>query len=154
MENGLINLLLVEDNPDDVDLLRVILAKVSSLRFRFKHVERLSDALESLNGECFDVILLDLSLPDSQGLESLTRLQRRATQQPVIVLTGLDDETIAIQALQKGAQDYLVKGNIDSHLLVREPWPAERHRACYLCIIGTVEKRDSEQIHGSYAPDV
>ncbi|MGB0384652.1 MAG: response regulator [Ardenticatenaceae bacterium] len=119
MNHDYITVLLIEDNFDDANLLREILTEIIMPRFEFRHVERLSDALQFLDSENFDVILLDLSLPDTQGLKTLVRLRESAVGLPIIVLTGTDDESVAIQAVQLGAQDYLVKGRVSSDLLVR-----------------------------------
>jgi PAS domain S-box-containing protein len=115
-----IQILLVEDNPGDVRFLDELLREVTTAQFELRQVERLSDALKSLSGDRFDVILLDLSLPDSQGLDTFTRLYHQAVPAiPIIVLTGLADETVAISAMQAGAQDYLVKGQVSGDLLGR-----------------------------------
>ena len=125
-----IRVLLVEDNPADARLLREVLRDVSSRQFDLIHVERLSEALQRLDQERFDVILLDLSLPDTQGLDTLVRMRARASNRPIVVLTGLDDETMALSALQNGAQDYLVKGQIDAPKLERSVrYAIERQRA-------------------------
>jgi signal transduction histidine kinase/CheY-like chemotaxis protein len=115
-----IRALLVEDNRADFLVVRESLAEVSSVRFELVHVERLAAALERIAAQPFDVLLLDLSLPDAQGLEIIHEVCSAAPQLPVLALTGLDDEQIAIRAVQEGAQDYLIKGQIDSgQLLVR-----------------------------------
>ncbi len=114
-----VKVLLVEDNPGDVRLLRETLGEVTSTQFELAHVERLDEALEQLDHEHFDVVLLDLSLPDAQGFDTFVQVHEQAPDVPIVVLTGFDDETLAVQAVRKGAQDYLVKGQIDSNLLVR-----------------------------------
>ncbi|PMB39037.1 hybrid sensor histidine kinase/response regulator [Fischerella thermalis CCMEE 5330] len=114
-----IKVLLVEDNPGDVRLLQEFLWDVTTAQFELMPVERLDRTLKLLNQESFDVILLDLSLPDSQGLETFITLHRQAPAIPIIVLTGLDDENLALRAMQEGAQDYLVKGQVSGDLLVR-----------------------------------
>ena len=125
-----LRILLVEDNPDDAELLRESLSEVASPHFELTHVPRLADALERLGGERFDAVLSDLGLPDSQGLATFARLQARAPDVPIVVLTGLDDETVAVRAVQDGAQDYLVKGQLSAGLLVRSiRYALERQRA-------------------------
>jgi PAS domain S-box-containing protein len=114
-----IKVLLVEDNPGDVRLLQEFLWDVTTAQFELMPVERLDRTLKLLNQESFDVILLDLSLPDSQGLETFITLHGQAPAIPIIVLTGLDDENLALRAMQEGAQDYLVKGQVSGDLLVR-----------------------------------
>jgi serine phosphatase RsbU (regulator of sigma subunit) len=117
-----IPVLLVEDNAGDARLIRTMLAEASFTHFEMAHVTRLTAALALLAEETFSVVLLDLSLPDSHGLETFRRLRER-TAVPVVVLTGLDDETVAVQAVQDGAQDYLVKGYVNSERLI--------HALCY-----------------------
>jgi DNA-binding response OmpR family regulator len=114
-----IALLLVEDNPDDVDLLNRILQEIPFTQFDVTHVDHFKDGVEYLDSKTFDVVLLDLSLPDNQGLEALIRLREEQPVMPVIILTGTDDDTTAIQAVQAGAQDYLVKGRVTGDLLIR-----------------------------------
>jgi PAS domain S-box-containing protein len=111
--------LLVEDNPADARLIREILKDSPAGIFQLCHVPRLDSALEQLRQESFDVALLDLALPDSQGMDTLTLMQRASGSLPIIVLTGFDDERFALEAVRAGAQDYLVKGRFDSELLVR-----------------------------------
>ncbi|KOP23311.1 ATPase [Hapalosiphon sp. MRB220] len=119
MTQQVIKILLVEDNPGDVRLLQEFLWDVTTTQFQLTPVERLEQTLKLLNQESFDVILLDLSLPDSQGLETFITLHHQAPAIPIIVLTGLDDENLALRAMQQGAQDYLVKGQVSGDLLVR-----------------------------------
>ena len=111
--------LLVEDNEGDHRLLKAALAEVDDAQVELCHVSRLADAVNWLAREKFDVILLDLSLPDSQGLNTLTQGRQAAPGVPIVVMTGLDDEAMAIRALETGAQDYLVKGKFDGSQLVR-----------------------------------
>lgn len=114
-----VRILLVEDNPGDARLLRVTLEEAQSLRFDLVHAARLSEALERVAEGPADVVLLDLSLPDAHGMETVTRMLDAAPDVPIIVLTGLTDETVAVQAVQAGAQDYLVKGTVDGGTLAR-----------------------------------
>ncbi len=112
-------ILLVEDNPGDARLVQEMLAELGPNRFALEHVDSLGEALLSLNRTGFDLVLLDLCLPDSGALDSLTRLQTAAPRVPVVVLSGHDDDAIALQCVQGGAQDYLVKGKGDSEVLSR-----------------------------------
>ena len=124
-----IQLLLVEDNPADALLLRELIKEIASAEFEVSSAIRLSEALERLEKEQFDVILTDLSLPDSHGLDGFRRLHG-VSSAPVVVLSGVDDETLAISAVREGAQDYLVKGRVDARLLGRSiRYAIERHRA-------------------------
>ncbi len=124
-----IKALLIEDNPADTRLIREMLADASGVQCELEYAGRLSDALGHLPGEV-DIILLDLSLPDSHGLETFARVHAGAPQSPIVVLSGLDDEELATKAVRYGAQDYLVKGQFDSHLLVHAiQYAIERKRA-------------------------
>ena len=114
-----VRILLVEDNPGDARLLRETLRDAESLVFELSHASRLSEALEWLGEAAADVVLLDLSLPDAHGLETVDRMLEAAPALPIVVLTGLTDETLAMQAVQAGAQDYLVKGTMDGPTLAR-----------------------------------
>jgi len=130
MSGSPINVLLVEDNPGDARLLREALAEAYNAEFRLVHVERLADALKSLAEQEWHVVLLDLSLPDGQGLDTVMRVHAAAPGVPVVVLTGLSDEALAVKAVREGAQDYLVKGEMDSRLLRRAiRYAIERKRA-------------------------
>ncbi len=114
-----LKILLVEDNPADADLLQEFLDESDETQWSLVHVERLKEALQVLSEDQFDAILLDLSLPDKQGLSTITQTHEAAPDLPIVVLTGLNDRVIALEAVRQGAQDYLVKGKIDSNLLVR-----------------------------------
>lgn len=121
--------LLVEDNPADVRLLQELLREASVSDVRIIPAPTLQAGLDLLDLEAFDVALVDLSLPDADGLESLERLQSKAPHLPIIVITGRDDSEIALQAVREGAQDYLIKGQGDGHLLVRSMrYASERKR--------------------------
>jgi two-component system, cell cycle sensor histidine kinase and response regulator CckA len=120
MANSPIKILLVEDNPGDVLLLQETLSEITHFDLQLVHVERLTQALHCLQEETFDVVLLDLLLPDSEGLETFVQIYNRVPLTPIVVLTGMADETLALRALQAGAQDYLVKGQVSgSELLMR-----------------------------------
>jgi MinD-like ATPase involved in chromosome partitioning or flagellar assembly/FixJ family two-component response regulator len=112
-------ILLVEDNPGDVRLIRETLAEAENFACQMVHVDRLAEALQRLRAEHFDVVLLDLSLPDSRGLSTIIHTHEQAPSVPIVVLTGLDDEALAVSAVREGAQDYLVKGEVSSSALVR-----------------------------------
>lgn len=119
MEAKPIKVLLVEDNPEDVFLLERILQKAKGARFELETADSLGKALSRLEQGNIDVVLLDLSLNDSHGLETFYTAQANAPEVPIIVLSGLDDETVALNAVHAGAQDYLVKGRVDSQLIMR-----------------------------------
>lgn len=119
MSSKSVSTLLVEDNPGDRRLIREMLAEVSGITFDVQYADRLQAAIEYLGQNKVEVILLDLGLPDSQGLETLRKIYAQATELPIVVLTGLNDEMIGVQAVNEGAQDYLIKGQVDTHLLRR-----------------------------------
>ena len=119
MSSDTIRVLLVEDDQGDADLLSELLELADGSYFQVAHCRRLSEALQSLCQACFDVILLDLSLPDSQGLGTVDRVYNQQPTIPIVILSGLEDESLAIEAVQAGAQDYLVKGQAESDGLVR-----------------------------------
>jgi two-component system, OmpR family, sensor kinase len=123
-------ILLVEDNPGDALLLKEALREFNHTPpFELIHVERLLAGIERAKQEKFVAVLLDLSLPDANGVETVTRMQREAEALPIVVLTGLDDDAAAVEAVRTGAQDYLVKGQIDGRLLVRSlSYAIERKR--------------------------
>jgi len=112
-----IQVLLVEDSPTDVLLAQEALEE--GQRFRLIHTERLGKALDLLRSDDFNVVLLDLGLPDSQGLDTLLQLRRSNPVIAIIVMTGLDDEELALRAVQEGAQDYLVKSQLQANTLAR-----------------------------------
>jgi two-component system, cell cycle sensor histidine kinase and response regulator CckA len=112
-----IRVLLVEDNPGDARLIREMLADVKNASFHLEWVDRLAKALDRIALGNIDVVLLDLTMPDSSGLETFTKMHSRNPRVPIIPLTGIDDEAFAVNALRAGAQDYLVKGEVESKLL-------------------------------------
>ena len=115
----LVQVLLVEDSADHAALIRTKLQRATRLRVEITHVERLEAGIDALaNGE-FDVVLLDFSLPDSHGLDTYRKAHEVAPRTPIIVLTSLDDNELAVQAVREGAQDYLIKREADTRLLVR-----------------------------------
>ena len=119
MSEGISTVLLIEDNPGDARLIELMLAEVPDSPFRLSCVDRLSLGLEALTAEKPGVVLLDLSLPDSHGLETFDKVYAHSPTVPIIVLTGNDDQMIALSAVKTGAQDYLIKGKLDRELLVR-----------------------------------
>ena len=129
MERESIRLLLVEDNPGDACLFQEAIDEASNVEFSTVHVERLEAAIRVLEDEEFNVILLDLLLPDGMGYDTFVQAHSQAPDIPIIVLTGTNDDALALQCVRGGAQDYLVKGEISSQLLIRTIRHAiERHR--------------------------
>ena len=111
--------LLIEDSPGDARLLREMLNEQASHDIELTHVDRMSEAEKYLAAHAVDIVLLDLGLPDVQGLEAVRRARAAAPGTTLVVLTGLDDELLAAQAMQEGAQDYLIKGQIETRALLR-----------------------------------
>ncbi|MBI3445676.1 MAG: EAL domain-containing protein [Magnetospirillum sp.] len=115
----LLSVLVIEDNPGDARLVELYLHEDPARPFHVIKAARLSEGLAALQAEPVDVVLLDLSLPDSFGMDSLARLRAASPSVPVVVLTGTSDEGLALEALRQGAQDYLVKGQGDGELVRR-----------------------------------
>lgn len=135
MSESLTRILLIEDNPGDAKLIEEFLnGKKRTIagveRFDLVHEVKLADGLKRLAEQDFDIILLDLNLPDSKGMDTFAKVHVEVPDTPTVVLIGMDDEALAVQALQVGAQDYLVKGMLDLGLLARAVhYAIERQRA-------------------------
>lgn len=119
MAHGDVRILLVEDNPGDARLIQEALGDARGARFSLTIAGTLREALALLKDRAFDVVLTDLNLPDARELETFARVHAEAPHLAVVVLSGVDDETVAIQAVQAGAQDYLVKGQVSGDSLTR-----------------------------------
>ena len=130
---SLTRVLLVEDNPGDARLLGELLREADAIAFKVIHVTSLAQALETVRESTIDVMLLDLSLPDGSGLDTVRRASEEATEVPIIVMTGTDDTTLAMTAVQEGVQDYLIKGEVSSDWLVR-------------CIRYAIERKRARQV--------
>lgn len=140
MKETFIKALLIEDSLVYAQLVLEMIKEARGVAIGIEHSFRLSAGLERLRQEEFDIVLLDLTLPDSFGLETLKRTRAEASNIPVVVMTSLDDEEFTLQALQMGAQDYLVKGEFDTNLLVRSMrYAIERKRS-------EIALRESEQL--------
>src|SRR6185503_15545331 len=121
--------LLIEDNPGDARLLREMIAEEPGALFEVECAPRLAQGLERLSAGGIGLVLLDLSLPDSLGLDTFAKVYAHSPTVPIIVLTGNNDHTVALSAVQNGAQDYLIKGRLDRELLVRSmQYSIERKR--------------------------
>jgi signal transduction histidine kinase len=137
MDDKTINVLLIEDNPGDARLIREMLAEATGVPFHLEWADHLQPGLQRLGEGEIDVVLLDLSLPDSFGLDTLGGTHAQAPQVPIVVLTGGNDEIRGIKAVKQGAQDYLIKGEINGHLLVR----AMRY---------AIERKEAERVKTEY----
>lgn len=130
MQTKQINLLLVEDNPDEVTLIKEQLLCVKDINFNMFSVGRLDQALARLAEGDVDLVMLDLTLPDSRGPDTFTKIYRRFPDVPIIVLTSTEDETLAVRLVQEGAQDYIVKGQVGISVLAHAiRYAIERHQA-------------------------
>ena len=119
MDHARTHVLLIEDNPGDARLIREMLAEGPPSEFELVLADRLAEGLARLSEGGIDVILLDLMLPDAYVLQTLQRTLQHASNVPIIVLTGLDNQHVGMEAVQAGAQDYLIKGQIDRNILTR-----------------------------------
>ncbi len=129
MNSNSISVLLIEDNPGDARLIREQLREAAETAFEVSLVNSLQQGISTLVEQTFDVVLLDLSLPDSFGLDTLQKIRSVVQDVPIVVLTGFDDQTLGIQAVQMGAQDYLLKNDSHPKLLSRTiRYAIERHR--------------------------
>src|SRR6516164_2504608 len=130
MEIPPIKVLLVEDNEEHVAFLRQLLATTEGSQFELHRAGDVAQGVGRLKDGGIQLILLDLSLPDSDGLETFIRVMEAASEIPLVVLSGINDVALAIETVQLGAQDYLVKGHVDNHLLMRAmQYAIERKRA-------------------------
>ncbi len=111
--------LLIEDNPGDASLIRGHLELIHTRIFEVVHVTRLQDGINAARSQTFHVLLLDLHLPDSSGIDTVRRVQAELSDLPVVVLSGSDNENLAVEAITSGVQDYLVKGSADEKTIVR-----------------------------------
>ncbi|MCI0449160.1 MAG: response regulator [Chlorobi bacterium] len=126
----MIKILLIEDNPGDARLIQEYLCDLKNIEYNLHIADTLQKGIEVLDKEFIDIVLLDLKLPDNEGLTSVEQIFSVAPNIPVIVLTGLNDETTAINAVKMGAQDYLVKDKVESELLIRSiRYAIERKRS-------------------------
>ena len=125
-----VHVLIIEDNEEHAELLEKLLASSEYPRFRVSIVHTLAAGLESLQSGSVEMVLLDLTLPDSQGTPTFCKVSEVAPKLPIVILSGISDVTVAIEVVQLGAQDYLVKGHVDNHLLLRSiQYSIERKRA-------------------------
>ena len=117
MKKQIIKILLIEDNPGDTKSIIEMLKEADDNRYEVVHTTRLDDGIKIIVRDDFDLILLDLGLPDSEGMDTFNIMKYNAPDIPIIVLTGLKEDIFAVSAVGRGAQDYLVKDEIDSKLL-------------------------------------
>ncbi len=118
MKSKPIKILLIEDSLEDFVIIREML-KDTNNHFQLEHADKLKIGFEKLFKESFDVLLLDLNLPDSWGFDTFIRTYDQVPELPIVILSGFDDEDVAVKAVREGAQDYLIKGEIEGKLLAR-----------------------------------
>ena len=139
-DEAVLRILIIEDNPGDIIIVRERL-KASGANFSLKSASSIMESISLLNSDAFDVILLDLGLPDSFGLDTLKVFQSYQISQPVVVMTGLDNEVVALSALREGAQDYLVKSKLNSENILRSiKYGIERKK------LENLQKKNSRQL--------
>jgi signal transduction histidine kinase len=119
MPQASLQILLVEDSPTDAQLFQHVFSRATTGDWALVHVERLSEAIAACQTQAFDITVLDLGLPDSDGLETIAQFNQTVPEVPIIILTMVDDEELSIQAMAQGAQDYLVKDQVTAQLLRR-----------------------------------
>lgn len=117
MEKQKFRILLIEDNPGDAVTIREMLKESDDMNYDISYTNRLDDGLKILIKDNFDLILLDLCLPDSEGMDTFNIMKYNAPDIPIIVLTGLKEDIFAVSAVRRGAEDYLVKDELNSDLL-------------------------------------
>ncbi len=147
MDDTLIKILLLEDDLDEAEILTSNLSSAERVRFEVTTVQRLGDAIDQLQQTQFDIVLTDLNVLDSSGLDTFTMLHAQVPNIPIIVMTGMADEELALQAVGAGAQDFLVKGHYSTDLIVRSiRYAMERNRMSTLL----VEQSLRDQLTGLY----
>ncbi len=145
MSNPL-RVLLVEDNPGDADLVSELLADKDPAGFQIQHVLRMAEAVKTLKTDAPNLVLLDLSLPDSTGLETVRTMRAQCPDIPIVVMTGNNDEQTGLAAIKEGAQDYVVKGLASSALIDRVlRYAVERHQIVERLSAAEASRRESEQ---------
>ncbi len=142
--NNPIKILLVEDDPVDVELVTSYLARTPLAGARFEHADRLATARKRIAEDRPDVILLDLSLPDTRGLHTVAHVIEAAPDVPIIIMTGQDDDATAVAAMKLGAQDFLVKGRFREHELARTITHAMERQHLTTALAAAVRARESE----------
>lgn len=138
-----LRILLIEDNPADARLTRELLRDVGTINLELVNADSLAAGIGLLAAQDFAVVLADLSLPDAQGVETVRRLRAADTRVPLVVLTGLDDERIAVEMLQNGAQDYLVKGHREGHVIARAIHHAIERKRTELQLVEAKEEAEA-----------
>ncbi|MGB9936861.1 MAG: response regulator [Methanobacterium sp.] len=119
MLNKIVKVLLIEDNDADARFIKEMFKDISKPQYEIVNAKKLEDGLNYLSKDNYDIMLLDLSLPDSMGLETFTKAHEYNSELPIVILSGLDDEEVAVKAVRQGAQDYLMKGDVSGRLLSR-----------------------------------
>lgn len=150
MEKLAVKILSVEDNPGDMRLLQEALKDAQSIQCEWVSVANLAEAIQIISSVRFDVILLDLSLPDSSGLDTLIKIKPHAGGVPIVIMSGLDNEKVALEALDKGAQDYLVKGQVDGNTLARTLRYAIQRKQTQEALRESQERYEQQLIYNAF----
>ena len=137
-DSALIKILLIEDNPGDARLVEILLEESDFLNCKVINKQSLTEGIEALDKEEFSIVLLDLTLPDSRGFDTLQRLIKAHPDVNVIVMTGLSDKALGLNAVKVGAQDFLMKGGFDSDLLAKTLRYSDRKRSCRERVLASV----------------
>ena len=141
-QDNKLNILLVEDNPGDARLIKEMINESSRNSFNLIFADNLSKAIEIMEKYNLDAVLLDLGLPESKGFDTFSKVIKKISTLPIIILTGLDDEETAIKAVRNGAQEYLVKGDITGTLLTRSIYYAIERKTTENALIESKKKID------------
>ena len=149
-----LRVLLVEDNTLDARTMERLLASNPDTTFETRHVQDLATAIELLDKEPFDCVLLDLSLPDSHGLLAIDTIATKAPHAPIVVLTGLDDPTTAVESLDRGAHDFLPKGRVDGEIVARSIRYAVARNHADVTLLDTTKKLEIARDRGRIARDL
>jgi DNA-binding response OmpR family regulator len=150
MSQNEFHVLLIEDNPDDIEQMLDTLSGVEDHTYNAEVEKTLADGLKRLDSEQFDIVILDLHLPDSTGLDTVVDTIKKARNTPVIILTATDDESIALRAVQMGAQDYLVKNRVDTGLLARSLQYAMERNRLQLDLLSSRRRENEERENVSF----
>ena len=142
MTKQLPRVLLLEDNEDDAEFVQELTRGAPAEPIEISHVVRLAEAADHLRKERFDVVISDLNVPDSQGLETFLSLHAQFPKVPIIVLTGMADQAVALRAMRQGAQDYLVKGTIDTRRLLGSVRYAIERQRLFNEVLENLSKRE------------
>ena len=145
MQSQTIGILVIEDNLSEAGLIKEMLSEAGQQEFSIQHVRTLAEGFALLRSTDFDLVLLDLGLPDSQGLETVQSMRNQSQLTPIVVLTTLEDEDVALKLLQMDIQDYLIKGEINASQLKRAIRYAIQRKRAEVALRETVKLQDANE---------